>query len=459
MKILVTGGTGMLGQELCLRLVTLGHSVRVLTRDPEKQKGRLSFPGELVKHTDGDPLAAAVLDEVDAVVHLAGESVGEKSWTPEQKQKILDSRTRFWASLGTLPQVKNLKVILSASGIGFYGDRGDEDLSETSSAGSGFLTDVCQQWEQGLWQLETTARKASLRTGLVLHWQDGVLDKLTFPAKMGANAPLGTGKQWLSWIHIEDWVSAVVQILLQGNFEGPVNLVAPEPLRFSEFVAEISKRLGSWMLPKVPASVLKIVLGERAHLVLDSQKVLPAKLVQAGFQFQFPTLTLALADLLGPLAEEDQRMKFKQWVPGTLDSVFVFYSNENNLEKITPPYLNFQVLGKNTPEIQSGTLIDYRLKLHGIPMRWRTQIEDWSPPTQFRDRQLQGPYSVWDHLHTFKVLGNGVLMEDTLKWKLPLGQMGRWAAFPFVRKDVKRIFDYRKSTLVNQFFLADIIKT
>ena len=201
----------------------------------------------------------------------------------------------------------------------------------------------------------------------------------------------------------------------------------------------------------MPAIGVKPILGQRAQLVLKGPEVVPEKLTQTGFDFAFPTLEPALEDLYKNHTFSGVHYLYaRQWLPVSLDTVWDFISDEKNLERITPPWLNFKVLGKSSPEIQKDTLINYSLRLHGIPIKWRSEIAKWQPKELFVDTQVKGPYKKWYHTHLFHELDGGTLIQDQVQYQIPFYPFGL-SVFPKVKADVSAIFQYRKTAFVSCF--------
>jgi hypothetical protein len=309
MRALVTGATGFIGFQLVKRLVEQGHDVVVISRNPdgarcrfarvlmEKGKDLLHFYGWDAMH--GPPPSVA-LEGVDAVVHLAGEPLAESRWSPERKRQIRESR-----AIGTKNLVRGLalakpKVMLSSSAIGFYGDRGDERLDEGSSAGAGFLSEVCRDWEREALEAEKIdgTRVVRLRTGMVLGRSGGALPRILPIFRWGAGGVLGSGNQWMSWIHESDLVSMIQWALDEHDLQGAVNAVGPTPVTNREFTQALAQALRRPALIPAPATALKFALGEMSDVVLHSQRVLPKKALERGFQFQFQDFNGAIQDLL-----------------------------------------------------------------------------------------------------------------------------------------------------------------
>jgi ligand-binding SRPBCC domain-containing protein len=259
----------------------------------------------------------------------------------------------------------------------------------------------------------------------------------------------------MSWIHIDDIVGLFMhqlEALLSARKVAPVlNGAAPNPATNADFSRALGKALGKPAAIPAPAAALKFALGEMADIVLTGQKAKPLSAVKDGYQFKFPSLEGALENLCGGRRQGAEVLEAVQWVPHPVEKVFQFFCDEKNLEQITPPFLNFNVLGKSTPEIQEGTLIDYRLKLHGLPMKWRTRIEKWRPNEAFVDLQLSGPYTRWEHTHGFQSVRGGTLMTDEVLYRLPMGVLGKGVAGGYVRGDVSKIFEYRKEVIRKVF--------
>lgn len=284
MRILVTGITGFIGRQLGKRLVEEGHEIVALVRDPET---RLPFPAELKSWDNKEILP------VDAVIHLAGESIAARRWSESQKKKILSSRTETAKKIGRM--VKAPPVLVSASGIGFYGDRGDEELTESSSRGAGFLADVCVEWEKAVKEIGA-ARTVMLRTGMVLGRKGGALEKILPLFKAGLGGKLGSGRQWMSWIHLDDIVELYLFALKEASLQGPVNAVAPIAVTNEEFTKAVAKAVNRPAILPAPSFALKLALGEMSSLLLDSQRGLES-VSQRGFKFKFPSLSQAMAEI------------------------------------------------------------------------------------------------------------------------------------------------------------------
>lgn len=321
--MLVTGATGFIGHAVVRELRARGHEIRISSRDSEK--ARTCFPGvsEFVKWnpTEG-PIPAEALEGIEGVLHLAGEPVAARRWSSRQKMRIRDSRVlgtrHFWqriAKMRATGKAMALKTVVAGSAIGFYGDRGDELLTESSAPGTGFLAEVCRQWESEIFKpgidVGRGIRQVAVRTGVVLGLGGGALTKLLPVFRLGAGGPVGTGRQWMSWIHVDDIARLFVEALENDAYQGVINGVAPGPVSNREFGKTLAQVLRRPALLPVPAPALRLAMGEMSHLVLDSQRVSSAALEGLGFRFRFSQLEPALKSLCksGPRQGVDQQAR------------------------------------------------------------------------------------------------------------------------------------------------------
>jgi uncharacterized protein (TIGR01777 family) len=294
MRITIAGGTGLLGRALACALRGHAHEVTVLTR-------RARVSGDL-GWDPGNPSGAWAesIRQADAVVNLAGEPLDEGRWTSTRKQAILDSRvrtTRVIAEvLASVPRAS--AAFLNASAVGYYGNRGDELVTEATPAGDDFLATVCKEWEREAAAAAGARRVVLLRTGLVLARSGGALPRLERPFRLFAGGRVGSGRQWWPWIHLEDWVTLVMWALAQPNLSGPLNLTAPNPVTNAEFARILGRTLKRPAIVQTPAFALRIALGEMADaLVLSGQRVIPERAMQGGFRFRYPDLERALTSI------------------------------------------------------------------------------------------------------------------------------------------------------------------
>lgn len=309
MKILVTGATGLIGRELGRALVQAGHQVVILSRNKNKARQHISYACEVIEaDLNQGPCLDPLMNSIEAVIHLAGENVGEGRWTEQRKKRIYASRVGLTKNLfASLSKNDSLKVFVSASAIGIYGDRRDELLTEEAPRGSGFLADVCAAWENSVLSQKSQfsqTRFVILRTGVVLSSIEsspgGALAKMVQPFRWGVGGVLGKGKQWVSWIHLNDLVGIYIKALETPGLEGIINAVSPEPVTNQELTGALAKTLGKKAGPAVPQFILRTLLGEMSSLVLDSTRVQPKRLEEMGYSYEFPQIALALKNCLIP---------------------------------------------------------------------------------------------------------------------------------------------------------------
>lgn len=305
MRVVITGGSGLIGGALARHLGAAGYDAVVLSRNP----GRVGPLPPGVRAAGWDGLTAGgwvdLLDDQTAIIHLAGESIASGRWTEERKRRILDSRVQSGKAVSdAIRQApRKPKALLQSSAVGYYGPRGDDELREDQPPGRGFLADVSVEWEASTADVEVLGvRRVLLRTGVVLAREGGALPKMAMPFRLLAGAPLGNGRQWLPWIHMADEVGAIRFLLERDEARGPFNLTAPQPVTNKQF-GDVLERVLRRPSPLqalglgVPEPVFRAMMGELADAVLNSQRVLPSRLLELGYTFRFPDLDSALRDL------------------------------------------------------------------------------------------------------------------------------------------------------------------
>ena len=296
MKILVTGGTGLIGGHLVPRLQELGHQVTVLTRRPDNAREKLNDRVTLWD-TLGDKQN---LDGFDAVINLAGEPIADKRWTTEQKDRLCQSRWRITQKLADLINASETppSVLISGSATGYYGDLGEVVVTEEEPPHNEFTHKLCARWEQIACEAQSDkTRVCLLRTGVVLAPKGGILGKMVPPFRLGLGGPIGNGRQYLAWIHIDDMVNAILW-LLDNDLRGPFNMVSPYPVRNEQFAHALGHALQRPAILRVPATVIRLLMGESSVLVLGGQRALPKRLEAAGFPFRWYDLEEALSDVV-----------------------------------------------------------------------------------------------------------------------------------------------------------------
>jgi uncharacterized protein (TIGR01777 family) len=304
MKVFVTGGTGLVGGRLVRALKDRGDEVSVLSR--RAGVAREQFPGCTI--IEGDPMQAGAWQDAlagcDGVVHLAGENIFARRWSDDFKKLIRDSRVlgtqSVVAALARQPKTAagNPKVLVNASAVGYYGPRGDEIITEGGDAGSDFLAKACVEWEQAAKSAESHGvRVAIVRIGVVLDQQGGALAKMLTPFKLGVGGKVGSGQQWMAWVHIDDLAGLFLLALDNTAVNGPLNGTAPKPVTNYDFTKALGAALGRPTILPTPAFGLRLMLGEVADVITTGQRVVPQKALDLGYQFKFPDIDRALKDI------------------------------------------------------------------------------------------------------------------------------------------------------------------
>ena len=298
MRVLMTGASGLVGTALAAELRAAGATVNRFVRP-----GTVAAAGDVAWNPETGEMNLAAAEGADVVVNLAGASIGGGRWTPKRKSLLRSSRVdlteRLVAGLGRLK--KPPAILVSASAIGYYGDRGEESLTEASASGQGFLATISRDWEVAAMRAEEFGiRTVTARFGIVLAKNGGALPRMLTPFKMGVGGRIGSGKQWMSWVALDDVVGAIRFAIADTSVRGPINVVAPTPARNAEFTRVLARVLRRPAIFPAPAFALRLMLGEMADaLLLSSQRVVPQKLSERGFRFQYADLEAALRHALG----------------------------------------------------------------------------------------------------------------------------------------------------------------
>lgn len=302
MNVLIFGGTGFVGRNLIDELLSNGYQVFVATRNRQKIVNDLVGRVKIIEWNNHSPLSSiSGLQDIDVVINLAGESIGNRRWTNSVKQEILTSRIRTTSAIVSAINDRTFQpsVLINASAVGYYGPRQDEEITEIEEAGQDFLSQVCRDWENEAYKAQSDlTRVATIRIGVVLG-REGALNRMKIPFKFYIGGPLGTGNQWLSWINIKDLTSMVRFVIENQELTGPINATAPDSVTMREFshvLGEVMNR-PSWL--PVPTWILKIALGQMAEMLVNGQRVVPNKVIDAGFKFRFSKLKSALENVLG----------------------------------------------------------------------------------------------------------------------------------------------------------------
>ncbi|EKR4858172.1 TPA: TIGR01777 family protein [Salmonella enterica] len=296
MQILITGGTGLIGRHLIPRLLILGHQVTVVTRNPDNARQILDSRVTLWKGL----AEREHLNEIDAIINLAGEPIADKRWTSQQKERLCQSRWAITQKLVDLIHASATppSVLISGSATGYYGDLGDVVVTEDEPPHNEFTHKLCARWEQIACRAQSDqTRVCLLRTGVVLAPQGGILGKMVPPFRLGLGGPVGNGRQYLAWIHIDDMVNGILW-LLDNDLRGPFNMVSPYPVHNEQFAHALGRALRRPAIIRIPATAIRLLMGESSVLVLSGQRALPKRLEAAGFAFRWYDLEEALADVI-----------------------------------------------------------------------------------------------------------------------------------------------------------------
>jgi uncharacterized protein (TIGR01777 family) len=467
MRVLVTGATGFVGRALIPRLQRDKHSVVAWVRSEARARSLLGADVDMVRTAGGFDGLVSAIERCDAVVNLAGAPLMGGRWTAARRAVLEDSRVELTSHLVQAMTAAKPRpgVFVSGSAVGYYGDRADEPLTDASSAGDDFLAQLCRRWEDAAQQAEAIGlRVVRLRTGVVLGRDGGALARLLPPFALGLGGPVGSGRQYLPWIHLHDLVTIIAVALLDDRYRGPMNGVAPEQVTSRSFARALGRALHRPAMLPLPALALRAIFGESATVLLASQRVEPRVLTQLQFAFEFPTVDAALDDIVGGAsvtiapaqsrpegaAEARYELRTRAVIDAPVEDTFAFFSKAANLGQITPAAMRFSIAGQ-VPPMAYGAAIDYRLRVGPLPIRWRTRIARWEPGRCFVDRQEAGPYRVWWHEHAFQADGGRTIMEDRVYYTPPLGVLGRLANRLVIAPILRKIFQYRGDVIRLRF--------
>jgi uncharacterized protein (TIGR01777 family) len=468
MKVLVTGATGFVGRSLVCRLLGEGFEVFAAVRSPKR--ARVALGGEvLLVDANSEEEMSSALGRADAIVNLAGENLFGGRWTPGRKRSLVESRVGRTRHLVSLMAKGTLRpgVLISASAVGFYGDQDTGVLDESSRPGSGFLPDLCREWEAAaLDARELGVRVAVVRIGIVLGAGGGALERMLPAFHLGLGGKLGTGRQWTSWIHIDDLVDILLGAITDSRFEGVFNATSPEPVTNEELTASLGRTLGRPTPFPVPATVLKVALGEAADVLLGGQRVRPGRLEALGWRFRYARLAGAVEEIVRPgvairaaRTEETLGVRGAEYVlesetivAAPIAEVFDYFSRPENLGVLTPASMSFEIDGPVPSSTRAGLQIDYRLRVGPLPIRWTTLISALEAERRFVDVQLRGPYALWRHEHLFEPMGpRRTRMTDRVFYGVPGGPIGSLAQALFVAPALRRIFGFRSGVVRRRF--------
>lgn len=476
--VVLTGATGFVGRFVVLRLLARGYRVSVLVRNVERARQQLGRQGVELVALDDEAALRKALQSVQTLIHLAGAPVAQR-WTASHKKAMWESRIGLAQRLSRIIQTHSahLPTIINAGGIGIYGDKGSDPVTEASGSGQGFLAELAQAWE-AVWDTLRNAgsRVVQLRIGVVLGLEGGFLQKVLPPTELGMGAVLGSGKQYVPWVHLVDLARMIEWAIKTPEASGPYNACSPFAATHKALVQELAQACNGGAPFRVPRWVLRLAMGEMASMLCEGQNASPTRALSQGFEFQYPDLRPALdeilhgADLEMPAADSlpqgepyiddtkpDRELRHQSLLKAPLSEVFDFFSKAENLSVLTPPGMAFKIRTPLPIEMHKGRLIDYKIALGPLSFPWRTRIEQWEEQSHFVDAQLIGPYASWFHEHRFEAVDDQTTkMTDHVYYrvglkKIPLGPIGRLIEKVFVRPQLRRIFSYRDRMIQARF--------
>ncbi len=479
MRIFITVATGFIGRALTLRLLGGGHEVVAWVRSEARATSLLGSDVELVAASGGDHALSGEVARADAVINLAGEPVLGGRWSASRREALSRSRIGLTTSIADAigRAAKRPAVLVSASAVGYYGDRGDEVVDENSPGGNDFLAGLCRDWEQAAQRAAQAGVRVFIpRIGAVLGLDGGALAQMLPPFQFGAGGPIGNGRQYMPWIHLFDLVELIATALEDPRYAGPAIAAAPYPVSSREFAHTLGRVLRRPSFLPVPAAALRVIFGDGASVLTSGQRVNPARLKELGFRWRFETLEAALRNILTegdpaiealgtgspkPANPENSRyleknrpgfvLRHATRVDAPIAQVFAFFSKPQNLGVMTPADMRFQIEGPVPGQIAQEAAIDYTLRVGPIPLHWRTHIEAYQPERLFIDSQERGPYRSWWHEHYFQAEDGATMMEDRVYFAPPFGMLGALASHVVVMPALRRIFRFRAQAMKLRF--------
>ena len=301
-KVIVTGASGLIGSLLCKELINRGDAITIFTKSPDMTRIKIPGAADYVDWNYRKPKDwQSIIDGKSAIIHLAGANISGKRWTKKHKKEIFDSRIISTQNLIKAIENSTLKpeCLIISSAVGYYGNAGDEILTETSPSGTDFLAEVCRDWEKESEIVDSLGiRRVNVRTGIVLSTEGGALKKMVLPFKLFIGGSLGNGKQWFPWIHIDDIIRIYIDALDNISIKGPINAAAPGIVSMKEFSKILGNTINRPSIFSVPKIILRLVIGKVTESILASQRVVPKALLDSGFKFKFENIQEALRDLL-----------------------------------------------------------------------------------------------------------------------------------------------------------------
>jgi len=480
----MTGATGFIGRATVPYLLGKGHSVTAWVRDVETATNLLGEqvnilgPDQKSNQLELTPDVKTEIASSDCIINLSGRLLAGIRWNKRLKHEFENSRigvTNMLVEALQQPSSK-VKILISASAVGYYGDRKSELLDEQSSRGTGYLSKLCKDWEHSALRAENLGvRVCILRLGVVLGREGGIIKQIALPLQAGISSYLGSGKQYLPWIHLMDVIKAIDLCIENPRLSRSINCVAPFPVTAKQFGQKLQETTRAKITLGIPRFALKVLMGEGKTVLVNSQNATPQKLLELGYQFDFPKVedalnhefinqevTISYSRGTDPRISSQQpssknnktgqyTLKTQAYLKGSPKEIFSFFISPLNLGLTTPSWLDFKILSM-PQELKAGALIVYTIKLWIFRLKWTTQIIEWSPENYFVDFQEKGPYTLWFHRHEISSVGpNLSLMEDTVTYKVPFGIIGRIIHKILIKSTLIRIFRFRQSVIRELF--------
>ncbi|MDC0035070.1 TIGR01777 family oxidoreductase [Chloroflexi bacterium] len=478
MNVIIAGATGFIGSELVSFLRGKGHSVKALVRNTEKASEQLGAGISLLTFGDSDDKLASAFEGTDAIVNLTGRPLAPARWSKSKKRDFYESRVGVTERIVSI--MENCEappaVLISASAVGYYGDRGDEEITEESEIGQGYLSQLCDSWEKAALEAQNFGtRVCTLRLGVVLGRESGFLNQLSTSFEMGVGSYVGDGRQWVPWIHYSDLLRIIDLTINDEGIFGPINCTAPNPVTSKGFSKCLAKILGTKIVIGVPSFCLKLVFADGETVLTNSQNALPHVLLRRNFKFNYEELEKALIEECAPsgvsivkvnsikqpfdpsfkyskqLSRADYKIETSVSLAVNSETAFNFFSSPLNLGLATPKWMGFHIT-ESPAEVIEGSEFEYKIKLGILPIKWRTEIVKWSPDDLFIDYQKRGPYRLWWHQHRIVAEGDSnCRMEDKVFYKVPGWILGRVVHKYMIKNMLVRIFSYRRKVIQMRF--------
>jgi uncharacterized protein (TIGR01777 family) len=474
LRILIIGATGFIGRALVSSCLGKNYQIVALVRNKNRAKNLLGKNVSFVDINDSVEILREQLEECDVVVNLSGKQLAGVRWTPGKKREFDSSRIDVTKKISNLIRSceNPPKVFVSASAVGVYGNRSTEKLVENSTLGSDYLSQMCINWETSAIDAEQAGtRVCLLRFGVVIGREGGILKQVMPGFSLGIGNYIGSGTQFVPWVHISDVVNVIHKCINDSGLSGPINVTAPNPATSKDFARKLANLTNARVVLPIPSILLRLVFGEGEKVLTNSQNAFPEKLIQKSFEFQFTDLESCLVaeviidsvsivkissrgnseyltEFSNPTSITPQyELKSKVEISSDVVTAFNFFSDASNLSLTTPDWMNFEII--SSPDtVELGSSMKYRISLGFLKLNWTTVILKWDPSNSFVDWQQKGPYKLWIHSHqVLEQSSSQSLMIDRVYYSMPFGFLGRIVHEWFVKDLLKRIFSCRLKTI------------